>query len=176
MKIDSILVKKAIVIGIMIIFLGVGVQPAIAIVKSEENINCNSTNNSLFKAITNIANNPEVVNLIDEEKISDIKETKKLTDSKFIIELKEKIKNDDILSNKIKNIQGMIKDELYQISPSLDSPLIHIYILIILVSLIVILQALGILNFYTNDKFIVFVLIEIMLWNIYWEYFDDLID
>ena len=80
------------------------------------------------------------------------------------------------LSEKISNIQNMIKEKIYQFSPPRDSPFLHIYIIIILLVLLVVLQALGILNFYTNGEFILIVLIEIMLWNIYWEYFHDLMD
>jgi hypothetical protein len=176
MKISSVSFKKTLVIGIIVLFLGVGVQPAIATVQPKEDIICNSPHGYLFKFIIDFVNNPEVANLIDEEITLEVIESAKVTNKNFIDTLKEAIKKDDILSDRINNLQNMFKEEMYQINPSLDSPLLHIYIIIVLIILIVVLQALGILNFFTNDKFIVFVLIEIVLWNIYWEYFHDLMD
>jgi hypothetical protein len=176
MKVNPELLKKMLVFGIVTIFLGLGMQPAIAIVNTGENTNCNFSYNSMLKTINNLVNNPEITNIIINEISNELVESAKVSNTKYSKELKELIKNDEVLSEKISIIQNMIKEEIYQFSPPRDSPFLHIYIIIILLVLLVVLQALGILNFYTNDKFILIVLIEIMLWNIYWEYFHDLMD
>ena len=176
MKINPVIMKKTLVFSIVAIFLGVGIQPAIAIVNPKENINCELTRNHLLQTIIDISNNPEITNLLSEEESGNIIESVKESDTKLSYALKEIIKDDEILSDKLTNVQNIIEEEFFQFSPPKDSPFLHIYLIIILVILIVVLQALGIINFFTNGKFIVFVLIEIALWNIYWEYFHDLMD
>ncbi len=59
------LVKKILVIGIILLFLGVGIQPAIATVEPEEIIDV-EPKDYLFQTIIEIANNPEVKNLLEQ--------------------------------------------------------------------------------------------------------------
>ena len=62
--------KKIIVIGVIVLFVGIGLQPALAIepiipkdIVKEEDI---EPKDYLFETIIEIANNPEVKNLFDE--------------------------------------------------------------------------------------------------------------
>jgi hypothetical protein len=224
--------NKMLVIGTIILFLGVGVQPAIATVQSKEEIIFDKSKDFLFQTIIDIANNPDVISLLEqydnnfvdveversvywkillrnpfiffnllltkptnthrylnkcfrmgneitnilgEDKTLDIIESVVVTDKDIYYELDKVIKKDEILSEKLDSLRKINK-EVYSVSPTLDSPLLHIYIIIILLILFIILSTLGIINFFTNDKFIVFVIIEMLLWNIYWEYFHDLLE
>jgi hypothetical protein len=51
---------------VTILFLGVGIQPAIAIVDQEKEINGDETKDYLFQVIINIANNPEIKDLLKQ--------------------------------------------------------------------------------------------------------------
>jgi len=227
MVIKPVSFNKMLVIGTIILFLGVGVQPAIATVQPKD-----TSKDYLFQTIIDIANNPEVMNLLEqydndivdvdfersvilkilfrnpllffnllltkptnthrylnkcykmgneitkvlgEDKTLDIIESVVINDKEIYYELDKIIEKDEILFEKLSSLKEMNK-ELYPVSPPLDSPLLHIYIIIILLILFIVLSALGIINFFTNDKFIVFVIIEMILWNIYWEYFHDLME
>jgi hypothetical protein len=224
--------KKMLVIGTIILFLGVGVQPAIATVNPKEEIIFDTSKDFLFQTIIDIANNPDVItlleqydndfvdvdiersvyrkivlknpllffnllltkptnthrylnkcyrvgneinNILGEEKTLDIIESVVVTNKDIYYELDKIIKKDEKLSDKLDTLKEMNR-EVYRESPPLDSPLLHIYIIIILLILFILLSTLGIINFFTNDKFILFVLIEMILWNIYWEYFHDLLE
>ena len=232
MVIKPISLKKTLVIGIIVLFLGVGIQPAIATVQPKEEIIFDTSKDYLFQTIIDIANNPDVIDLLEqydndfvnvdiersvyrkilfrnpllffnllltkptnshrylnkcfrmgneitnilgEDKTLDIIESVVVNDKEIYYELDKVIKKDEVLSEKLDTLKEMNK-EVYPESPPLDSPLLHIYIIIILLILFILLSTLGIINFFTNDKFILFVLIEMFLWNIYWEYFHDLLE
>jgi hypothetical protein len=117
----------------------------------------------------------EITNILGEEKTSNIIESVVINDAEFLDEIDKIIKKDEKLSDKLNTLRET-NEELYPLNPPLDSPFLHFYVLIIVIILFIVLQTLGIINFYTNDKFILFVLIEIVLWNIYWEYFHDLME
>ncbi|KYK26554.1 hypothetical protein AYK20_08770 [Thermoplasmatales archaeon SG8-52-1] len=228
----TVSLNKMLVIGTIVLFLGVGVQPAIATVNTKEKIIFDNSKDYLFQTIIDIANNPDVINLLEqydndfvdvdiersvyrkilfrnpllffnllitkptnthrylnkcyrmgneitnilrEDKTLDIIESVVVNDKDIYFELDEIIKKDEKLSVKLDNLKEINK-EIYPVSQTLDSPLLHIYIIIILLILFIILSALGVINFFTDDKFIVFVIIEMLLWNIYWEYFHDLLE
>ena len=58
--------NKMLVIGTIVLFLGVGVQPAIATVNPKEKIIFDTSKDYLFQIIIDIANNPDVMNLLEQ--------------------------------------------------------------------------------------------------------------
>jgi len=60
--------RKGLVISVILLFIGVGVQPAIATVEPEEEIIDVNSKDYLFQTIINIANNPDTKNLLEQYK------------------------------------------------------------------------------------------------------------
>jgi hypothetical protein len=229
MIINPNLFKKTLVIGIIVLFIGLGVQPAIATEQPKEKTIKENCEDYLFQTIIDMANNPDIKNqlvqyednyfnfdidksiyrkilfknpilflnliftkptntfrylnkcykmgneitkTIGKDKTLEIIESVEIIDTVIFDELDKIIKKDEILSNKLATIKEMNK-ELNPATPTLDGPIFSVILLLVLSALLIALSTLGIFNFWTNDKFILFVLIEIMLWNIYWEYFHD---
>jgi hypothetical protein len=66
MKGKSPFLYKTLVVGITILFLGVGIQPVVAIIEPEEDIIDVEPKDYLFQTIIDIANNPDVKNLLEQ--------------------------------------------------------------------------------------------------------------
>ena len=67
----SNVVYKTLVVGVIVLFLGVAVQPSIATVQPEQEINV-EPKDYLFQIIINIANNPNVKGLFKQTKFNDL--------------------------------------------------------------------------------------------------------
>jgi len=226
---NSSLFSKTLVIGIIVLFLGVGIQPAIASVQPMKEIINENFKGDLFQTIIDIADNPDVKNLIEqyennlfkvnidrsiyrkilfrnpilffnvlltkptktheylnkcykmgieitkiigEDKTLEIIESVEVTDTVFFDELNKIIINDEILSDKLTTFKEMNKESNFQ-TLILDSPIIYILLILILSVLIISLITLGIINLVTFDLIRPFVILEIILWKIYWEFFHE---
>ncbi|UCF49757.1 MAG: hypothetical protein JSU91_08410 [Thermoplasmatales archaeon] len=230
MVINPNLFYKTLVIGIIFLFIGVGIQPAIATVQPKEKIIIDSPIDYLFETVIDIANNPDVrdlleqneneifkvnidrsiyrkilfknpilffnllftkptdinrylnkcykmgnkiINIIGEDKTLKILESVEVTDTEIFDELDEIIKNDEILSNKLTTLEEFNK-ELYPATPTLDGPIMFAILMLLLVPLLIALSVLGVFNFWTEGEFLIFMILEIILWEIYWRFFHDL--
>jgi hypothetical protein len=60
------IILKTLVVAVIILFIGVGIQPAIAIVEPKEEIIDVEPKDYMFQTIIDIANNPEVKNLLEQ--------------------------------------------------------------------------------------------------------------
>ena len=65
--VKSPVLYKSLVVGVIVLFVGVGIQPAIATVKQETEIEI-EPKDYLFQTIIDIANNPEVKELLEKYK------------------------------------------------------------------------------------------------------------
>lgn len=230
MKINLNLLKKATVIGIIFLFIGVGIQPAIATEQPKEKISIDSQMDYLFQTVIDIANNPDVKNLLDqnennilgvnvdriiyrkilfknpilffnllitkptdidrylnkcykmgnkiiniigEDKTLKIMESVEVTDTAIFDELDNIIKKDEVLSSKLTILKELNK-ELNIATPTLDGPIMFMFLIILLVPLLIALSVLGVFNFWTEGDFLIFMILEIILWEIYWKFFHDL--
>lgn len=63
---NPVLFKKTLVIGIIVLFLGLGAQPAFAVEQSEEELINDSPKDFLFQTVIDIVNNPEIQNLLGQ--------------------------------------------------------------------------------------------------------------
>ena len=59
------LLSKTLVVGVIVLFIGLGVQPAFATFEPQKDIDV-ETNNYLFQTIIDIANNPEIKKLLEQ--------------------------------------------------------------------------------------------------------------
>ena len=66
MERNPVLLYKALVVGVILLFIGMGVQPAIATVQPEEEIIDVEPKDYLFQTIIDIANNPEIKGLLEQ--------------------------------------------------------------------------------------------------------------
>lgn len=226
---NSSLFSKTLVIGIIVLFLGVGIQPAIAAVQPKKEIINDNFKGDLFQTIIDIADNPDVKNLIEqyennlfrvnvdrsiylkilfrdpilffnvlltkptktheylnkcykmgieitniigEDKTLEIIESVEVTDTVLFDELNKIIIKDETLSDKLTTLKKMNKESNFQ-PLTLDSPIIFMLVGVILVILIISLITLGIINLVTFDLIRPLVILEIILWNIYWKYFFE---
>lgn len=62
-----IVLYKTLVVGVIILFIGIAVQPSIATIQPEEKINA-EPKDYLFQTIIDIANNPDVKRLLEQNK------------------------------------------------------------------------------------------------------------
>ena len=230
MVINTNLFKKTLVIGIIFLFIGVGIQPAIATEQPKEKISIYSHMDYLFQTVIDIANDPDVknlleqnennifkvnidrsiyrkilfknpilffslfitkptdinrylnkcykmgnkiINIIGEDKTLKIIESVEVTDTAIFDELENIIRNNEVLSSKLTTLKELNK-ELDIATPTLDGPIMFIFLMILLVPLLIALSVLGIFNFWTEGEFLIFMIIEIILWEIYWKFFHDL--
>jgi len=58
--------RKGLIVSVLLLFIGMSVQPAIATVEPEEEIIDVNSKNYLFQTIINIANNPDIKNLLEQ--------------------------------------------------------------------------------------------------------------
>ncbi|KYK30307.1 MAG: hypothetical protein AYK22_04175 [Thermoplasmatales archaeon SG8-52-3] len=158
--------KKTLVIGIIILFLGLGIQPAIATVEQKEKINITETKELLFKNIVDIANKADdkVLN-IDSVEIADIA---------IFDEIDKIIKKDEKLANKITIIKE-INNNLNLRSSLFDNFILQFIVMILAITVITSLSLIVIINLLTSGKIQLFYLLEIVLWYIYWEFIHDLL-
>jgi len=71
MERKSSLFIKSIVFGVIILFIGVAVQPGLATVQPEEEINL-EPKDYLFETIIDIVNNPNIMNMVGSRKFNDL--------------------------------------------------------------------------------------------------------
>ena len=60
------LLYKTVVVGVILLFLGIGIQPAIAIVELKEEIIDVKPKDFLFQTIIDLINNPDINNLLEQ--------------------------------------------------------------------------------------------------------------
>ncbi len=184
------LVRKGLVISVILIFIGVGIQPAIATVQQEEELIDVEPKDYLFQTILDIANNPDVKELLEqydndlfkvdidrsvyrklllrnprllinilftkpsisveylnncynngieitsilgEDKVLEIIENVKVTDTKLFDKLNNIVTKDEVLSGKLDTLKEVNK-VLNPITPFEDNPIICTILLLLVIS------------------------------------------
>jgi hypothetical protein len=151
---NSSLLKKTLVIGIIAIFLGIGIQPAIANIQPKDNLN--------------IANNPNVKILLDHMESVEISDTVIFDEPDKIVEIDEK------LSNRLSAIKE-INNKLSFSKSILDNILLKIILKILAVTFVAGLSIVIVINLVTSGRIQLFYWLEVALWYIYWEFIHDLL-